>query len=77
MSYMSKLIDADRLKDYGITILLSCPKCHGTGKHYFSNGYNPSDIRFAMLEEDCYECRGTGKVTVGRYEEIQKAGREK
>lgn len=96
---MSKLIDADKLKDYiasnfvrqrktrktyyedGLEVmemvdkqdevLLSCPKCHGNGSYEVPVCGEGGE--FYRYEPNlCETCKGTGKVTLEFYEELQR-----
>lgn len=96
---MSKLIDADKVKeaisektvatrkternwyknalemmelvDNQPAVLLSCPKCHGTGKYEVPVCGEGGE--FCRYEPNlCELCKGTGKVTLEFYEELQR-----
>lgn len=99
---MSKLIDADKLKeaifektvttrkternwyknalemmelvDNQPAVLLSCPKCHGKGV-YDVAVYNESGEMIGWNPKLCELCKGTGKITLEFYEDLQRGGR--
>ena len=39
-----------------------CQKCHGLGKQYSLDGYDPVAQQPIVDEWDCPHCKGTGKV---------------
>ena len=102
MNYMSKLIDADKLKesiaekyvskrrakkdwseealsvmetiDSQQEVMITCPKCHGKGTYYvpiFDYGEFPTRYE----NRECEVCKGTGKITLEFYEELQRGCR--
>ena len=99
---MSKLIDADKLKesiaekyvskrrtkkdwseealsvmetiDSQQEVMITCPKCHGKGTYYvpiFDYGEFPTRYE----NRECEVCKGTGKITLEFYEELQRGCR--
>ena len=97
---MSKLIDADKLKESfnrilerfntenphkevimsvintEPAVLLSCPKCHGTGE-YIVPMFDYGEFPTRYEKRPCEICHKTGKLTVEDYEMLQEACREK
>lgn len=101
---MSKLIDADKLKeaisektvetrkternwyknafammelvDNQPSVLLSCPKCHGTGE-YIVPMFDYGEFPTRYEKRPCEICHKTGKLTVEDYEMLQEACRER
>jgi len=100
VNYMSRLIDADKLKDAIAkkyvnksrqwyveaieamntvdeqpTVLLSCPKCHGTGEYgvpkFDDETYMPSMTEWE--NRPCEICHKTGKISIDDYEMLQSA----
>ena len=99
---MSKLIDADKVKeaisektvatrkternwyknalemmelvDNQPAVLLSCPKCHGKGV-YDVAAYNESGKMIGWNPTLCELCKGTGKISLQFYEDLQKGCR--
>ena len=76
MHYYEDALEVMNMVDKQDEVLLSCPKCHGTGKvempiyHIKTEGYTYEN-------RECGMCNGTGKITVDEYEDYQKASREK
>ena len=99
---MSKLIDADKVKeaisektvatrkternwyknalemmelvDNQPAVLLSCPKCHGKGV-YDAAVYNESGEIIGWNPTLCEVCKGTGKISLAFYEDLQRGCR--
>ena len=99
---MSKLIDADKVKeaisektvatrkternwyknalemmelvDNQPAVLLSCPKCHGKGV-YDVAVYSESSEIIGWNPTLCEVCKGTGKISLQFYEDLQRGCR--
>jgi DnaJ-class molecular chaperone len=56
-------------------ILITCCKCHGQGS-YLVPSYEDFDInRDEWEKRECELCKGTGKITLEFYEELQRGRR--
>ena len=99
---MSKLIDADQLKesiaekyvsqrrtkkdwseealsvmetiDSQHEVMITCPKCHGKGV-YDVAAYNESGEIIGWNPTLCEVCKGTGKISLQFYEDLQRGCR--
>ena len=51
---------------------VTCPKCHGKGSYIIPTYENFDKSRDEWETNECEVCKGTGKVTLEFYEDIQK-----
>ena len=76
MHYYEDALEVMNMVDKQDEVLLSCPKCHGSGKYNALVEYEDGEgLRYEPRK--CLLCNGTGKMTIEFYEEIQKGCREK
>ena len=58
-------------------ILITCCKCHGQGS-YLVPSYEAFDINKDEWERrECEVCKGTGKISLAFYEDLQRCVRKR
>lgn len=76
MHYYEDALEVMNMVDKQDEVLLSCPKCHGTGEYIVPmSDYGEFPTRYE--KRPCEICHKTGKLTVEDYEMLQEASREK
>ena len=56
-------------------ILITCCKCHGAGKYRVLNldSLDGEDYAERWYERKCELCKGTGKISLAFYEDLQRS----
>ena len=57
-------------------VLITCPKCNGTGNTYELKIKNPPGTEANFGKKNCTLCNTTGKITMDCYEQYQKELRD-
>lgn len=73
-NWYKNALEMMELVDNQPAVLLSCPKCHGKGV-YDVAVYNESGEIIGWNPTLCELCKGTGKISLQFYEDIQKGCR--
>lgn len=75
-NWYKNALEMMELVDNQPAVLLSCPKCHGTGE-YIVPMFDYGEFPTRYEKRPCEICHKTGKLTVEDYEMLQEACREK